>query len=108
MKRVRNSGSGSVRRTGFGRALEQSAKEILSHVKGDSKLPLRRVVLPDQVDVNLHPTRRVRAVSRRFSRQNRARSGPARGKNRRLMTQGGSRRAKRPETLPPCNGLAQP
>jgi putative transcriptional regulator len=32
-------------------ALEQSAKEILAHVKGDARLPARRVVLPDEVDV---------------------------------------------------------
>jgi len=57
MKRMRNSDTGAARRTGFGRALEQSAREILSHVKGDSKLPVRRVVLPDQVDVKRIRTR---------------------------------------------------
>jgi putative transcriptional regulator len=31
--------------------LEQSAKQILAHVKGETRLPTRRVVLPDQVDV---------------------------------------------------------
>ena len=35
----------------FGMALEQSAKEILAHVKGDVRLPTRRIVLPDEVDV---------------------------------------------------------
>jgi putative transcriptional regulator len=39
------------KRTRFGLALEQSAKEILAHVKGETKLPVRRIVLPDQVDV---------------------------------------------------------
>jgi len=38
-------------RTRLGLALEQSAKEILAHVKGESKLPARRIVLPDEVDV---------------------------------------------------------
>jgi putative transcriptional regulator len=38
-------------RTKFGLALEQSAKEILAHVKGEVKLPTRRIVLPDDVDV---------------------------------------------------------
>ena len=32
-------------------ALEQSAKEILAHVKGDVGLPTRRIVLPDAVAV---------------------------------------------------------
>lgn len=39
------------RRTGLGMALEQSAKEILAHVKGETKLRTRRIVLPDEVDV---------------------------------------------------------
>jgi putative transcriptional regulator len=39
------------RRTRQGLALEESAKEILAHVKGEVKLPARRVVLPDEVDV---------------------------------------------------------
>ena len=39
------------RRTRLGLALEQSAKEILAHVRGDAKLPTRRIVLPDEVDV---------------------------------------------------------
>lgn len=41
----------SKRRTKLGLSLEQSAKEILAHVKGDVKLPTRRMVLPDEVDV---------------------------------------------------------
>ena len=43
--------SRKAKRTRLGLALEESAKEILAHVKGDAKLPARRIVLPDQVDV---------------------------------------------------------
>ncbi|HXB69048.1 MAG TPA: helix-turn-helix domain-containing protein [Candidatus Acidoferrales bacterium] len=48
---VSNRNTGTPRRTKLGMALEESAKEILAHVKGDAKLPARRIVLPDQVDV---------------------------------------------------------
>jgi hypothetical protein len=48
---VRNLNTGAKRRTRLGLALEQSAKEILAHVKGHAKLPTRRTVLPDEVDV---------------------------------------------------------
>ena len=48
---VRNLNIGAKRRTNFGLALEQSAKEILAHLKGDARLPTRRIVLPDEVDV---------------------------------------------------------
>ena len=48
---VRNLGTGSNRRTKLGITLEQSAKEVLAHVKGDALLPTRRIVLPDEVDV---------------------------------------------------------
>lgn len=48
---VRKLNSGGSRRTQFGLALEQSAKEILAHVKGDARLATRRIVLPDEVDV---------------------------------------------------------
>jgi putative transcriptional regulator len=48
---VRNSNTAAKRRTKLGMALEQSAKEILAHVKGDAKLSTRRIVLPDEVDV---------------------------------------------------------
>jgi putative transcriptional regulator len=47
------------RRTKLGRALEGSAKETLAHVKGDVKLPIRRIVLPGEVDV-----RRIRTKAR--------------------------------------------
>ena len=43
--------TGSKSRTKLGITLEQSAKEILAHVRGETKLPTRRVVLPDEVDV---------------------------------------------------------
>jgi putative transcriptional regulator len=48
---VRKSKTGAKRRTKFGLALEQSADEILAHVKGDAILPVRRIVLPAEVDV---------------------------------------------------------
>jgi putative transcriptional regulator len=48
---------GPTRRTELGLALEQSAKEILAHVKGEARLPARRIVLPDQVDVKRIRTR---------------------------------------------------
>jgi putative transcriptional regulator len=47
----RNLKTGTKRRTVLGISLEQSAKEILAHVKGDARLPTRRIVLPDEVDV---------------------------------------------------------
>ena len=48
---VSNLGSGTKKRTKLGMTLERSAKEILAHVKGETKLPMRRIVLPDEVDV---------------------------------------------------------
>jgi len=48
---IRKSNTEGKRRTKFGLALEQSAKEILAHVKGEVKLPTRRIVLPNEVDV---------------------------------------------------------
>ena len=48
---VRNMNTGTKGRTKLGVALEQSAKEILAHVKGETRLPNRRIVLPDEVDV---------------------------------------------------------
>ncbi len=47
---LRNPKAGA-KRTQLGLTLEQSAKEILAHVKGEAKLPTRRIVLPDEVDV---------------------------------------------------------
>jgi putative transcriptional regulator len=54
---VRNLNLVSKRRTKLGIALERSAGEILAHVRGDAKLPTRRVVLPDEIDVKLIRTR---------------------------------------------------
>ena len=48
---VRILNNGIRRRTKLGMELEQSAKEILAHVKGDVRLPTRRILLPDEVDV---------------------------------------------------------
>jgi putative transcriptional regulator len=54
---VRNLKTGTKGRTKLGMALEQSAKEILAHVKGDAKFLTRRIVLPDEVDVKRIRTR---------------------------------------------------
>ena len=43
--------TGIKKRTKFGLALEESANEILAHVEGKKTLLVRRVVLPDEVDV---------------------------------------------------------
>ena len=48
---VSNLNTGVGRRTKFGMELERSAEEILAHVKGDARLPARRIVVPDKVDV---------------------------------------------------------
>jgi putative transcriptional regulator len=48
---TRNLNIGAKRRTRLGVALEQSAKEILAHVKGEATLATRRLVLPNEVDV---------------------------------------------------------
>jgi putative transcriptional regulator len=48
---VRNSNTRTKERTKLGLALQQSAQEILAHVKGDAILPTRRIVLPGEVDV---------------------------------------------------------
>jgi putative transcriptional regulator len=56
---VRNSKTGAKTRTGLGLALEESAKDTLAHVKGETRLPSRRIVLPDEVDV-----KRVRSKAR--------------------------------------------
>jgi len=39
------------KRTKLGLTLEQGAKEILAHVKGEARLPTRRIVLPGDIDV---------------------------------------------------------
>jgi putative transcriptional regulator len=48
---MRNLNTGVGRRTKPGMELERSAEEILAHLKGDARLPTRRIVLPDAVDV---------------------------------------------------------
>jgi putative transcriptional regulator len=48
---VRKLNTGTKGRTKLGLMLEQSAREILAHVKGDAGLPTRRIVLPDEIDV---------------------------------------------------------
>src|SRR5882757_5059902 len=39
------------KRTKLGLTLEQSAKKILAHMNGQVRVPSRRIVLPDVVDV---------------------------------------------------------
>lgn len=56
---VRKLNTGIDKRTKLGAALEQSAREILAHVKGDARLPTRRIVPPDEVDV-----KRIRSKAR--------------------------------------------
>jgi len=41
----------AAKRTSLGLTLEKGAREILAHLKGEARLPVRRVVLPDEVDV---------------------------------------------------------
>ena len=50
---------GSQETNHAGMAMEESAKEILAHGKGEVKLATRRIVLPDEVDV-----RRIRTKAR--------------------------------------------
>ena len=56
---VRTLNAATNNRTRFGMALERSAKEILAHVKGDVRLPTRRIVLPDEGDVKRIRTKAV-------------------------------------------------
>jgi DNA-binding transcriptional regulator YiaG len=55
---MRNSNTAAKVRTKLGMELERSAKEILAHIKGEARLPTRRIVLPDEVDV-----RRIRTTA---------------------------------------------
>jgi putative transcriptional regulator len=48
---VRILNTGTKGRTKLGMELERSAMEILAHVKGDVRLPTRRIALPGAVDV---------------------------------------------------------
>ncbi len=43
--------AGMKKRTKLGLELEESAKEILAHIKGEKKLVTRRVALPIDMDV---------------------------------------------------------
>ncbi len=55
------------KRTRLGMALEAGAREILAHAKGQKKLSVRRIVLPDAVDVTLI-RRRARMSQAEFAR----------------------------------------
>jgi putative transcriptional regulator len=57
----------NAKRTKLGLALEQSAKEILAHAKGEIALPARRIVVPDEVDVTL-VRKRARMSQAEFAR----------------------------------------
>ena len=57
----------SRKRTRLGLALEESAKEILAHLKGEKTLPTRRIVLPEDVDVRL-VRKRARMSQAEFAR----------------------------------------
>ena len=59
--------SGIKKRTQLGLALEESAKEILAHVKGAKALSTRCVVLPDEVDV-MGIRKRARMSQEEFAR----------------------------------------
>ncbi len=50
-KPSRRSATRTAKRTRLGLALEQSARQVLAHVRGEIRLPTRRIVLPDEVDV---------------------------------------------------------
>jgi putative transcriptional regulator len=39
------------KRTKLGAELEESGREILAHLRGEVRLPARRIILPDAVDV---------------------------------------------------------
>jgi DNA-binding transcriptional regulator YiaG len=49
--RSRNLTTAAGKRTELGLALEQGAKKILAHVKGEKRLPTGRIVLPEDVDM---------------------------------------------------------
>ena len=59
MKSVRKRKTRTENRTKLGLELEESANEILAHVKGEKILPTRRIVLPGEVDV-----KRIRTAAR--------------------------------------------
>src|SRR5690242_5407580 len=49
--KVPKSGKAATRRTRFGLELEENARQILAHARGEIKLPTRRFALPEEVDV---------------------------------------------------------
>jgi putative transcriptional regulator len=51
VNRLKRQSAKALKRTKFGTELVESAKLILAHVRGEIELPVRRVVLPDEVDV---------------------------------------------------------
>jgi hypothetical protein len=69
MMSMRDANTAAGKRTKFGLALEQSAKEILAHLKDEMKLPTRVVVVPDQVDVKRLRTKELLLVSFPFEAQ---------------------------------------
>ena len=58
---MRDANTAAGKRTKFGLALEQSAKEILAHLNGETKLPTRVVVVPDQFEAQIVVPRRSQA-----------------------------------------------
>jgi len=76
---TRKQKTASQRRTKFGMALEESAKEILAHVKSETGLPTRRIVLPEEVKLKRIRSGQLgfapsyqRGFARRFSQVSRA------------------------------------
>ena len=61
MMSMRDANTAAGERTKFGLALEQSAKEILAHLKDEMKLPTRVVVVPDQFEAQIVVPRRSQA-----------------------------------------------
>ena len=49
-KKLRKEKPAAGKRTELGLDLEESGKEILAHLRGEVYLPLKRVVLPDEID----------------------------------------------------------
>ena len=46
-------GASKPKKTKFGKDLEESAKLILAHVRGELQLPTRRIAHPDEVGVRI-------------------------------------------------------
>jgi hypothetical protein len=81
---MRTSSGVSETRTKFGLRLEQSAKQILAHAKGEKKLPILRIVLPDKPAISSRhrtPSPAGLGIDATEIDKSRARSG--RGKKRR-------------------------